>query len=90
MGVFTPCGSTEKWWVSGKPEKVWAFIERSPEYSGEIYVHWRGERSPVGTYGHFGAYPREFNSIGICIFCLCPAEGPGPRSTSNDTPGKGE
>jgi hypothetical protein len=50
---FTPCGSTENWWVEGN-------VEGAPYDYTPVYVELRGTPSEPGRHGHNGAYQRAF------------------------------
>jgi hypothetical protein len=65
---FTPCGSSEEWWVEGEVKDIGEFVDNEPSLlqSGEIhkygtlYVELRGDISPEGHYGHLHKYKRLF------------------------------
>ncbi|MGH9880127.1 MAG: hypothetical protein ACRD6N_01725 [Pyrinomonadaceae bacterium] len=52
---FERCGSRERWWVTGQ---VRPLIDASAGQS--VYAELRGDLSGIGSYGHLGAYRREF------------------------------
>jgi len=56
VSSFTPCDSSERWWVSGEVLPL-----RAPlgEKTGTVYAEVRGDLSSKGSYGHLGAYSRE-------------------------------
>jgi ELWxxDGT repeat protein len=63
-----PCNSAENWWVQVAPQ---GFLERyfearkiPSEYSS-VYVHVKGVKSELGTYGHLGASDRLFDIVEI-------------------------
>jgi hypothetical protein len=52
---FTPCGSSEEWWLSGDLSGL--PDNRVP--GAPLYIEVRGDLSPEGQYGHLGAYKRQ-------------------------------
>ena len=60
---FTPCNSTEAWWLNGEAA---AMTELRTRYAAltktmqPVYVRLRGLASEHGSYGHMGGYQREF------------------------------
>jgi len=60
VSSFQPCGSSEKWWVTGRVEPLIARLTSGGFVGGGAYVELRGRVSSRGRYGHLGAYSREF------------------------------
>ena len=61
VSSFQPCGSSERWWVTGRVEPLITAVTSSRGLVGGIaYVELRGRVSSHGRYGHLGGYPREF------------------------------
>ena len=52
--MFEPCGSRERWWVTGE-------IRPLVDTSGgqRVYAEVRGDLSATGSHGHLGGYRRE-------------------------------
>ncbi len=61
---FRPCNANEAWWVQGEGDIMQGLLAQydavAPQPYGEVYVELRGTLSEPGTYGHLGAYTREF------------------------------
>jgi hypothetical protein len=60
VSSFQPCGSSEKWWVTGRVEPLIARLTLGGFVGGVAYVELRGRVSSRGQHGHLGGYPREF------------------------------
>ena len=64
--TFLPCGAGRAWWVSSLDSvpAVGAYLTSrpapAPQRGTTLFVRWRGVLSDSGSYGHLGAYPREF------------------------------
>ena len=60
VSAFRPCGADESWWTSGDLQPVFdAMPDSVPVGYGTVFVHWRGDLSGKGQYGHLGSYERE-------------------------------
>jgi hypothetical protein len=63
--AFQPCGDAEQWWLSGDTDVMGelenAFADLGGTAGARLYVEVRGVLSREGSYGHLGAYPREFH-----------------------------
>lgn len=64
---FEPCNKNEKWWVDAPQEfyKDYMSITDSRYKYIPIYIEVTGDVSVLGTYGHLGAYDREFTIIRV-------------------------
>ncbi len=69
VSAFHPCDVEETWWLHGdrEGEAFDALIEAYSAATGYpqeeyrfVFVRVAGEVGPEGTYGHMGAYEREF------------------------------
>ncbi len=62
---FQPCGDAEQWWLSGDTDVMGelgkAFTDLGGTAEARLFVEVRGVLSREGSYGHLGAYPREFH-----------------------------
>ncbi len=62
---FQPCGDAEQWWLSGDTDVMGelgnAFADLGGTAGARLLVEVRGVLSREGSYGHLGAYPREFH-----------------------------
>ena len=56
---FTPCGSSEKWWMSDPGPLLARYrqIVKDRDY-GTVYVTVRAEVTDRGMFGHLGTFPR--------------------------------
>ena len=63
--AFQPCGDAEQWWLAGDADVMGelgqAFASVRETLGARLYVEVRGVLSREGSYGHMGAYPREFH-----------------------------
>jgi hypothetical protein len=73
VSAFVPCegvnpgpGYVPAYWLNGTPEfydQYYALVQSSENDpiigSLSVYVRFKGELSPSGTYGHLGAYEHE-------------------------------
>lgn len=66
--AFRPCDSThdKRWWLSTSNSSLWEALhspsgtsEKKWPPSPEIYIEVEGCLSPIGHYGHMGAYERH-------------------------------
>jgi hypothetical protein len=63
--LFAPCGVSEQWWVIPADAELSQELQRAydqtapKEYAG-VYARLRGKITARGTFGHLGAYQREF------------------------------
>src|SRR5262249_19622228 len=60
---FRPCGSDERWWVTGSYDvlrRIHNSEGRASQRYPEIFVRWKGKPGAKGRHGHLGAYSREF------------------------------
>ncbi len=58
--AFQPCGVFENWWVTGEVNQlVDCHDSLSAGQFNPIHVRVRGIRSPLGIFGHLGAYQRD-------------------------------
>jgi hypothetical protein len=56
---FTPCGASERWWVSDPGPLMARWRELVPEGQwGTVFVTVRAEVTDRGMFGHMGMYPR--------------------------------
>ena len=61
VSSLQPCGSSERWWVTGRVEPLIAAVTSSRGFvGGTVYVELRGRVSSRGRHGHLGGYPHEF------------------------------
>ena len=59
VSALVPCGSSERWWTTGIPDAEYRAIAGNMDYV-DVYVRVRGIQSGPGSYGHMGAYERQF------------------------------
>jgi hypothetical protein len=63
--AFQPCGDAEQGWLSGDTDVMReledAFAGMGETAGARLLVEVRGVLSREGSYGHLGAYPREFH-----------------------------
>ncbi len=59
---FKPCGLAEQWWVTGDALQnlTQQYSQLTSKEYEPVYVRLRGKASELRTYGHLGAYAREF------------------------------
>lgn len=56
---FTPCGGSERWWVSDPGPLMARWRELVPDGQwGTVFVTVRAEVTDRGMYGHMGMFPR--------------------------------
>jgi hypothetical protein len=61
VSSFEPCGSSERWWVTGRVQQLIAAVtSHRGLVGGTVYVELRGRVGSRGRHGHLGGYPREF------------------------------
>jgi len=64
VSAFEPCDSDEIWWMTGSDAVYEELDELYQEVVGDdggpAYARLHGVRSTKGSYGHLGAYDREF------------------------------
>ena len=92
VSSFVPCGMTEAasygigYWLNGTKEfyDQYHALVQSSEFEQNtgylsVYVRFKGELSPAGSYGHLGAYEREVTVTELLEMSLdgiCPGETP--------------
>ena len=60
VSSFQPCGSDEQWWVEDGSDLYQRYNQLGlPEYA-PAFAAVEGVLSAPGTYGHLGAYSRQF------------------------------
>jgi len=72
---FTPCGGTEKWWMSDPGPLLARYRElvKGGDY-GTVYVTVQAEVTDRGMFGHLGMFPRA-----MAVREVIDAREPGPN-----------
>ena len=63
FSALSPCGISESWWVKGPSSFLEEYSRVSAESGLDVYVKIRGIRSERGSWGHMGAYDRQFRVV---------------------------
>lgn len=83
VSTFQPCGTDKSWWLTGEGDAMsllrQTYDRVGPGASEGIYAEVRGVLSREGSYGHLGAYAREFYITGVQE---ARASGPGDCTAS--------
>lgn len=58
--VLEPCGLDEAWWVTNPEILAEQYVNITNAPYELVFVSVAGAKSPPGSYGHLGAYSREF------------------------------
>ncbi|MHC4180357.1 MAG: hypothetical protein ACYSWU_22875 [Planctomycetota bacterium] len=59
------CDVDEVWWVEDPAGLLAGYNDVAEQEFEGVYVRLRGIRSPLGEYGHVGAYDRTFEVTGL-------------------------